>query len=323
MRKRDFLTILDLKKEEIFKVYDLAKMYKSIWEKRKREGLLKGRTIGLIFNKPSTRTRTSFEVAIYSLGGNTIYFEEGNIQISRGETIKDTSNVLSKYIDGLVIRTYKQSEVEEFAKWCSFPVINALTDLLHPCQILSDYFTIFEKFGKLDGLKLTYIGDGNNVCNSLILGGDLLGVEVRIICPDEYRPSEKIINMVKKEIKISNDPDEFLEDTDILYTDTWVSMGDEKEKEKRIKIFKPYQVNKKLVSKIKNDFIFMHCLPAHRGWEVEDEIIDGKNSIVLTQAENRLHCQKALLHFLYSPLLEPGSNRGEIGENAYKKKHIG
>jgi len=218
---------------------------------------------------------------------------------------------------------YKQSEVEEFAKWCSFPVINALTDLLHPCQILSDYFTIFERFGKLDGLKLTYIGDGNNVCNSLILGGDILGVDVRVICPDEYKPSKKIINMVKKEIKISSNPDDFLEDTDILYTDTWVSMGDEKEKEKRLKIFKPYQVNRKLVSKIKKEFVFMHCLPAHRGWEVEDEIIDGKNSIVLAQAENRRHCQKALLYFLYFPLLEPGSNRREIGENAYKKKHIG
>ncbi len=300
MRKRDFLSILDLSKEEIFKIYDISKMYKSKWARREIENILRGRTIGLIFNKPSTRTRTSFEVAIYSLGGNTIYLEESNIQISRGETIKDTSNVLSKYLDGLVIRTYSHSEVEEFAKWCNFPVINALTNLLHPCQILSDYFTIFEKFGKLSGLKLTYIGDGNNVCNSLILGGDLLGVEVRVICPDDYKPSEKILKMVKNKIKISNNPYDFLEDTDILYTDTWVSMGDEKEKEKRLEIFKKYQVNSQLISKIKTDFIFMHCLPAHRNWEVTDEIIDGKNSIVYTQAENRLHCQKGLLHFLYS-----------------------
>ncbi|HOV21356.1 MAG TPA: ornithine carbamoyltransferase [bacterium] len=300
MGKRDFLSILDLSKEEIFKIFDLSKMYKSKWARREIENILRGRTIGLIFNKPSTRTRTSFEVAICSLGGNTIYLEESNIQISRGETIKDTSNVLSKYLDGLVIRTYSHSEVEEFAKWCNFPVINALTDLLHPCQILSDYFTIFEKFGKLSGLKLTYIGDGNNVCNSLILGGDLLGVEVRVICPDDYMPSEKILKMVKNKIRISNNPYDFIEDTDILYTDTWISMGDEKEKEKRLEIFKKYQVNSKLIAKIKTDFIFMHCLPAHRNWEVTDEIIDGKNSIVYTQAENRLHCQKGLLHFLYS-----------------------
>lgn len=299
MKKRDFLCIRDLTREEIYKIYDIAKMYKSKWTKREVERILKGRTIGLIFNKPSTRTRTSFEVAIYSLGGNTIYFEKQSIQISRGETIKDTSLVLSRYLDGLVIRTYQHNEVEEFAKWCNFPVINALTDFLHPCQILSDYFTIFEIFGKLEGLKLTYIGDGNNVCNSLILGGDLLGVEVRVICPDEFRPSEKVLKIVKNKVKITNDPDEFIEDTDILYTDTWVSMGDEEEEEKRLKIFKPYQVNKKLISKIKKDFVFMHCLPAHRGWEVTDDVLDSKNSIVYTQAENRLHCQKALLYFIY------------------------
>ena len=266
--------------------------------------VLEGLSIGLLFTKPSTRTRVSFEVAIYELGGNSIYLSGETTQISRGETVKDTAKVLSRYIDGLIIRTYEQEEVEEFAKWSNFPVINALTDLLHPCQVLADFFTIYEKKGTLKNIKITYIGDGNNVCHSLILGADLLGIEIRISCPEKYMPSEKILKQVENKnlVKIDTNPERFIQDADVIYTDTWVSMGDEKEAEERKKIFKSYQVNRKLLESTKKDFIFMHCLPAHRGWEVEDEIIDGKNSVVFDQAENRLHTQKALLCFLYHKL---------------------
>ncbi len=300
--KRDFLGINDLTREEIYKIFDLAKHYKSIRKKGRDSSVLDNKTIGLLFNKPSTRTRVSFEVAINELGGRTLYLSGATTQISRGETIKDTSEVLSRYLYGLVIRTYRQEDVEEFAKRFSHPVINALTDLLHPCQILSDYFTIYEKKGYIEGVKVTYIGDGNNVCNSLILGADILGVKMRISVPEGFRPAERIIKLLKhkKLLTIDTHPGRFISDADVIYTDTWVSMGEEKGIENRRKVFRKYQINRKLLSTAKKDFLFMHCLPAHRGWEVTDEVIDSKNSIVLDQAENRLHCQKALLHFLYS-----------------------
>jgi len=300
--KRDFLKITDLTKEEICKIFDFAKYYKSQRKKEKVSPVLTNRNMGLLFSKPSTRTRVSFEVAILELGGNPIYLAGDETQVSRGETVKDTSVVLSRYLDGLVIRTYDHKEVEEFARSCTFPVINALTDLCHPCQALTDFFTIYEKKGSLEDIKITYIGDGNNVCHSLILGADILDVEMRIICPAEFSPSPKILQLVKnkKLFKSDTNPEKFIADADVIYTDTWVSMGEEKEAEHRLKIFEPYQVNKKLLSKVlKKDFVFMHCLPAHRNCEVTDEIIDGPNSIVFDQAENRLHCQKALLHFLY------------------------
>ena len=301
--KKDFLKITDLTKEEIYKIFDLAKYYKSQRKKEKVSPVLINHNIGLLFSKPSTRTRVSFEVAILELGGNPIYLSGDETQVSRGETVKDTSIVLSRYLDGLIIRTYKHREVEEFARSCTFPVINALTDLCHPCQALTDFFTIYEKKGSLEDIKITYIGDGNNVCYSLILGADILGVEMRVICPAEFSPSPQILQLVKNEklLKIDTDPKKIISDADVIYTDTWVSMGEEKEAERRLKIFEPYQVNKKLLSKVlKKDFVFMHCLPAHRGREVTDEIMDGPNSIVFDQAENRLHCQKALLHFLYN-----------------------
>ncbi|MCD6408239.1 ornithine carbamoyltransferase [bacterium] len=302
--KRDFLRIKDLTRDEIYKIFDITKKLKNQRKKNRIFPVLKGLSIGLLFTKPSTRTRVSFEVAIYELGGNSIYLSGETTQISRGETVKDTAKVLSRYIDGLIIRTYEQEEVEEFAKWSNFPVINALTDLLHPCQVLADFFTIYEKKGTLKNIKITYIGDGNNVCHSLILGADLLGIEIRISCPEKYMPSEKILKQVENKnlVKIDTNPERFIQDADVIYTDTWVSMGDEKEAEERKKIFKSYQVNRKLLESTKKDFIFMHCLPAHRGWEVEDEIIDGKNSVVFDQAENRLHTQKALLCFLYHKL---------------------
>jgi len=299
--KRDFLKLKDLSVEEIYKIFDITKYFKSLKKEKKITDHLKNLIIGLLFSKPSTRTRISFEVAIYQLGGFPIYLSSETTQISRGESIKDTASVISRYIDGIIIRIYSQEEVEEFAKYSEIPVINALTDLMHPVQILCDFFTIYEKKGTLKNIKITYIGDGNNICNSLIEGCDLIGIEIRISCPDEFRPDEKIIKNVKNKnlLKISSKPDAFIEDADIIYTDTWVSMGDEGERKKRLKIFKQYQVNKNLLKKAKPDFLFMHCLPAHRGEEVTDEVIDSPNSIVIDQAENRLHCQKGLLYFIF------------------------
>ncbi|MCM8818682.1 MAG: ornithine carbamoyltransferase [Candidatus Omnitrophica bacterium] len=302
--KRDFLKIYDFKKQEVYKIFDTTKYFKSLRKEKKITDNLKNLSIGLLFSKPSTRTRISFEVAIYELGGNPVYLPFQTTQISRGESIKDTAKVISRYLDGIIIRTYSQGELEEFAKYSEIPVINALTDLYHPVQILCDLFTIYEKKGSLNNLKITYIGDGNNVCNSLIEGCDLLGIEIRISCPEEYMPDRKVIENIKNKnlLKISSNPEEFIEDADVIYTDTWVSMGDEKETERRIKIFKKYQVNKDLLKNAKKDFLFMHCLPAHRGQEVTDEIIDGPNSIVFDQAENRLHCQKSILAFLFSSI---------------------
>ncbi|MCM8804712.1 MAG: ornithine carbamoyltransferase [Candidatus Omnitrophica bacterium] len=306
--KRDFLRISDLKKEEIYKIFDITKNFKKLKKEKKFTDHLKNLEIALLFYKPSTRTRISFELAIYELGGFPIYLSSQSTQISRGESLKDTAKVISRYVDGIIIRTYSQEELEEFAKYAEIPVINALTDLYHPVQILCDFFTIYEKKKILEDLKITYIGDGNNVCNSLIEGCDLLGIEIRVVCPLEYMPDERVIKNLRNKnvLKISSNPYEFIEDADIIYTDTWVSMGQDNEREKRLKIFQKYQVNEELLKKAKKDFLFMHCLPAHRGEEVTDEVIDGPNSIVYDQAENRLHCQKSLLAFLFS---EPGSER--------------
>jgi len=300
--KKDFLTGRELTEEEVYKIFDLTKSYKASRKKKVSATILKNKTIGLIFNKPSTRTRVSFELAIEELGGRAIYLPGDTIQTSRGETIKDTACVLSRYLDGLVIRTYRQEEVEEYARWFNSPVINALTDTFHPCQALSDYFTIYERKGTLKGIKLLYIGDGNNVCNSLILGASLLGVSIMIASPEGYQPSAEVLSLVKNKdiIKIDRDPSRFIPEADIIYTDTWVSMGDEKEAETRKGVFQRYQVNRKLLEGAKDGFLFMHCLPAHRGWEVTDDVMDSENSIVYEQAENRLHCQKALLHYLYN-----------------------
>lgn len=303
--KRDFLKIYDLKEEEVYKIFDRAKYFKKLYKERKFTKELENLTIALLFSKPSTRTRISFEVGIYQLGGRAIYLPAETTQISRGESIKDTAKVISRYIDGIIIRTYSQEEVEEFAKYADIPVINALTDLYHPVQILCDLFTIYEIKKDIKNLKITYIGDGNNVCNSLIEGCDLLGIEIRVSCPEEFMPDERVIKNMKNKnlLKISSNPESFIEDADVIYTDTWVSMGDEEEREKRLKVFKRFQINKELLKRAKKDFLFMHCLPAHRGEEVTDEIIDGPNSIVYQQAENRLHCQKSLLVFLFANLV--------------------
>ena len=302
-QKRDLLDIRDLNETEIYRIFEKAKLFK--YERKKgiiHQDVLNKKCIGLLFRKPSSRTRVSFEVAIIELGGNPVFLDASKLQISRGETIQDTAKTLNLYLGGLVIRTYEQSEVETFAQYIDSPVINALTDFSHPCQILADFFTIWEKKKNLKDVVITYIGDANNVCNTLILGADILGVRINVSCPAKYTVSKKIIESMKNPslLKISEDPYAFISESDVIYTDTWVSMGDESEKQVREEIFRPYQVNEKLVKNAPPDFLFMHCLPAHRGQEVTDEIIDGKNSVVWQQAENRLHVQKAILHFLYN-----------------------
>jgi len=294
--KKDLLCIADLSEEEILKLFTLAK---SLKERRKRGEkivpLLFGKVLGMLFRKPSTRTRISFEVGMFELGGRAIFLTDQNLQISRGETISDTAKVLSSYLDGILIRTSKQEEVEEFAKYSEIPIINGLSDTYHPCQVLSDYFTLWEK-RELKKIKVTYIGDGNNVCHSLISGADKLGVRLSVVTPKEYPPKKEILARVrnKKRITLSHNPCD-IRDSDVIYTDTWISMGAEKEKEKRIAVFKDYQLNRKLLKKAKKELLVMHCLPAHRGEEITDEVMDAPFSIVFEQAVNRLHLQKAIL----------------------------
>lgn len=264
--------------------------------------LLKGKTLGLIFAKSSTRTRVSFEVAMYQLGGYSLFLNSGDIQLGRGETVSDTAKTLSRYIDGIMIRTFKQSDVEELANKGTVPVINGLTDSQHPCQILADLQTIRECKGRLEGLKLAYVGDGNNVANSLLIGCAKVGMDISVATPKGYECDEYSVNVAKEAsalsgstVVVTNDPYEAVKDADIVYTDTWVSMGMEAEKEKRTNIFMPYQVNNKLMAAAKEDAIFMHCLPAYRGFEVTEDVIDGPKSVVFDEAENRLHAQKAVL----------------------------
>ena len=291
----NLIGIKDLTKTQIKEIYNLVPKYTS----RKKTDELKDKYIGLIFEKPSTRTRISFEVGIQQLSGVAIELDEKQLQLSRGETIKDTANIFNCYLDGIILRVVKHETILEFAKHSKIPVINALSDKEHPCQILSDIYTIMQQknveFDDLNKIKFVYIGDANNVCFSLIYISEILGINSYFIIPKKYQPKEKF----KENIKITDDIS-LVKDADVIYTDVWVSMGQEKEKNKRIKIFKPYQVNSKLLSLAKTDCIVMHCLPANRGQEITDDVLDGKNSVVLKQAENRLYVQKALLVYLFS-----------------------
>lgn len=264
--------------------------------------LLKGKSLGLIFAKSSTRTRVSFEVAMYQLGGYSMFLSSNDIQLGRGETVSDTAKTLSRYIDGIMIRTFKHNDVIDLANCGTIPVINGLTDSQHPCQILADLQTIKESKGKLQGLKLAYVGDGNNVANSLLIGCAKVGMNIAVATPEGYECEADSLKLAKEAaaltgatVTASYDPYEAVLNADVVYTDTWVSMGMEAEKEKRASIFMPFQVNDKLMSAAKNDAIFMHCLPAYRGYEVTAEIIDGQKSVVFDEAENRLHAQKAVL----------------------------
>ena len=300
LANKNFLSSLDTTSEEFFHILEIAKNFKNNDLNIK----LKNKVLGLIFDKSSTRTRVSFQVAMSRLGGTTIDLNPTTSQIGRGEPIRDTARVLSRYCDVLAIRTFKQSDLEEYAKWSSKPVINALTDLEHPCQALADYMTIKEEFIDFKNVVLTFIGDGNNVANSLILYGALLGVEVRIACPKGYEPNEFVINRAKKIykdknlLKITNDPITAAHGANVLYTDVWSSMGEENQKEKKDKDFLGFTIDNNLVRNADNDAIILHCLPAYRAKEITDEIIESKKSRIFEQAENRMHAQQALLSCL-------------------------
>ena len=297
LRNTNFLTSADLNSDQILSLFELAKQLK----KENRRIDLGNRVLGLIFKKASTRTRVSFQVAMARLGGQTVDLNPQVTQLGRGEPIKDTARVLSRYCDVLAIRTFSQQELEEYAKWSTIPVINALTDLEHPCQVLADYLTIQEKFGTLQGINLSYIGDGNNVANSLMICGAMLGVNVNICSPEGFEADSQMVEKAKSlsefgsQISISNDPLKAVKEAQVIYTDVWASMGQEEEHLKRKKIFENYKVDQKLIELADEGAIILHCLPAHRGEEITEEALESKSSHVFDQAENRLHVQQALL----------------------------
>lgn len=297
--KRDYLRVFDLNKDEFNFLIKRAIEMKSGIDSLKCP--LIGKSIGMIFEKPSTRTRVSFEVAIYQLGAHSVYITPKELQLSRGETIKDTAQVLSRYLDCIVIRTFSHKTIQEFAKWATVPVINALTDEHHPCQAMADMMTILEKKQKIHGIKIAYIGDGNNVANSFIEASALTQAKLFIATPYSCEPLKEVIEKARlfTEIELFHNPQEAVVDADVIYTDVWLSMGEEGNIEKKNK-FKGFQINTELLKKAKYDAIVMHCLPAQRGEEITDEVIDGPQSVVLEQAENRLYTEKALLEFLLS-----------------------
>ena len=294
---KHLLKLMDLSEKEIIEILNLADQLK--YEKKNgiQHHLLKGKTLGLIFEKSSTRTRVSFEVGMYDLGGNALFLSSRDLQIGRGEPVQDTARVLSRYLDGIMIRTFAQSEVEDLAKYGSIPIINGLTDYCHPCQVLADLMTIREHKGTLAGRKMCYIGDGNNMTNSIIVGCIKMGMEVSVACPKGYEPDAEIMAWAKENGKFTC-TDNVLEaanDADALYTDVWASMGQEAEAEERKKIFKGYQINADVMSVAKSDAMVMHCLPAHRGEEITEDVLEAHADEIFDEAENRLHAQKAVL----------------------------
>ncbi|MDP3804068.1 MAG: ornithine carbamoyltransferase [Candidatus Omnitrophota bacterium] len=298
--KRDIISIEELETKSIYAILDLAGDIKS--DKAKYADTLKGKSIGLIFQKPSNRTRVSFEIGMGQLGGHAIYLGPDEIAMGKRESVKDVAAVLSRYLNGIIARTYKHDDVKDMARYATVPVINGLSDRAHPCQALGDIFTIKEKFGSFKGIKLSYIGDGNNVLNSLMCAAAKVGLDMKIATPKGYRPAKELVTIAKSfakasgaKIEFSNDPKWAAKDADIIYTDVWVSMGQEKEANKRLKAFKNFQVNDNLLKLGKRKCLVMHCLPAHRGQEITDSVMDSKNSIVYDQAENRMHVQKAIL----------------------------
>lgn len=302
---KHLLKISDLTKDEFNHIMQLSQRLKKEQKAGQQHHILKGKTLGMIFSKSSTRTRVSFEVGMHQLGGYALFLSSNDIQIGRGETIYDTANVLSRYLDGIMIRTFKQSDVEDLARFGSIPVINGLTDDHHPCQALADLFTLYEYKGELEGLKLAYVGDGNNVANSLMEACALVGVNFAISTPKGYECDDKALEnakyFAKKSgcmIEVTDDAEKAVYNADAVYTDTWVSMGQEEEKAKRIEVFKSYQVNKDLMKKAKEGAIFLHCLPAYRGYEVTEDVIDSPISAVFDEAENRMHVQKAIMSIL-------------------------
>lgn len=313
---KHLISLHDLTKEEFEEIFHITGRLKKYVKEGKSHEILKGKTLGMIFTKSSTRTRVSFEVGMYQLGGYPLFLSSNDIQIGRGETIEDTAKVLSRYIDCIMIRTYDHRDVYDLARYGSIPVINGLTDLMHPCQALADLFTILEHKGKLRGLKLAYIGDGNNMAHSLLHGCVKVGMDISVATPGGYECDGEMVKEAmddallwsgegpKPEVLITNDPVEAIKDADVVYTDTWISMGQESDKEEKIKAFKDYRIDEKLFSHARQDAIFLHCLPAYRGYEVDSSIIDGPRSVVFDEAENRLHVQKAIMTKLMKGVLE-------------------
>jgi ornithine carbamoyltransferase len=302
LKGRDFIALIDYSSEELMYLIEQAIELKRKLKNGEVYQPLKGKTLGMIFDKNSTRTRVSFEVGMYQLGGHALFLSGQDLQLGRGETVLDTAQTLSRYLNGIMIRTYAHKTVIELARGATIPVINGLTDLMHPCQALADYQTIYEKKGKLAGLKLAYIGDGNNMVHSLMMGGSKLGLHVAVATPEGYEPNPDIVQLSKEQaeltggkITLHRDPKEAAADADVIYTDVWASMGFEHERLERERAFRNYQVNDDVVKYAKPDYLFMHCLPAHRGEEVSESVIDGPNSIIFDQAENRLHAQKAIM----------------------------
>ena len=302
MKGKSLISLNDLSAEEFWQIFELSASLKSKLKNGAPHRILEGKTLGMIFSKPSTRTRISFEVGIYQLGGIGMYFNQNDLQLKKSESIPDTAKVLSRFLNGIMIRTFDHQDVIDLAKNSSIPVINGLTDIMHPCQILADLFTILEKKKSIKGLKLAYVGDGNNVANSLLHGCSKVGMDISIASPKDFQPNKEIVQESISNAKVSGskveiviDPVEAVTGADVIYTDVWASMGQESEAVKRNEIFKKYQVNSNLAKHAKKDYLFMHCLPAHRGLEVVDEIADSKNSVIFDEAENRLHVQKAIM----------------------------
>jgi ornithine carbamoyltransferase len=303
MWKKDFIAISELETSDILSLFELVKEMKE--DPAKYRHSCDGKVLGMLFRKPSTRTRVSFEVGIYQLGGTGLLMRPDELQLGRGETVADTARVLSRYVDAMMIRTFDHNEVVEFAKHATMPTINGLTDYLHPCQGLTDFFTMWENVGNLNGLKVTYLGDGNNVAHSLIFGAAKLGVDLTIACPRGYEPDAGVLEQAMGECRVNGanidvvtDPIQGVKGARVVYTDVWASMGQESEAQLRRQTFQPFQVNTQLLSHADPNWLFMHCLPAHRGDEVSDEAADHAQSVIFDQAENRLHVQKGILYNL-------------------------
>ncbi|NQX61901.1 MULTISPECIES: ornithine carbamoyltransferase [Paenibacillus] len=302
LKGKDFLALIDYTAEELEYLIQYAIELKRKQKAGEPHAVLAGKTLGMIFEKSSTRTRVSFEVGMYQLGGQALFLSKNDLQLGRGETVWDTAQTLSRYLDGIMIRTYEHRKVIDLARGATVPVINGLTDHAHPCQVMADYQTVLEKKGRLKGIKVAYIGDGNNMVHSLMMGASKLGMDFAIASPEGYDADKEVIRQSKENaaetggsLLVTRDPREAVENADIIYTDVWASMGQEAEQQEREIAFKNFQVNEALVKYAKQDYLFMHCLPAHRGEEVSEGVIDGGHSIIFDQAENRLHAQKAIM----------------------------
>lgn len=302
---KHFLSIADLSAEEVWQILNRARELKEEWQKGGNKPILKGKTLGMVFQKPSLRTRVSFEMGIIHLGGQALYISPAEIKLGVRESVPDVARVLSRYVDGIMARVFAHRHIEELAAYSRVPVINGLSDYNHPCQALADFLTIWEKQGELKDVKLAYVGDGNNVATSLLFAATKVGMDIALASPEGYELGDDVVKLGLEfaaqsgsKIELVRDPAAVVRGADVIYTDVWVSMGQEEETERRLKIFSPYQVNAALVAKAKPDAIVMHCLPAHRGQEITDEVADGSHSVLFDQAENRMHAQKATLALL-------------------------